>query len=293
VWREHKKGFLKPMPIPDRYHSEIAMHFMTKLPPSDTRFSKTKATNILVIADRLLQSVTLDALPTTDAESVADYFMWTHFRFHGFPNAVTSDQGPQWVGRFWRRMCHLAGIEQRLSTTYHPQTDGRTERWNQEVWAYLRAYVDFMQDDWARWLPQAQLALNNRPNSTGLTPYFIEHGYHPSSIDIKYPDSKANSPEGRAEAFMHRLQQVQDFSQSAMAAAQQQQEYYANKKRSAPERFQVGDKVWLSHENYRTERPKKKMDWLRGKYTVSKASALPSGELAFESGYLISIDDGW
>lgn len=51
---------------------------------------------------------------------------------------------------------------------------------------------------------------------------------------------------------------LQDFSQSSIAAASQQQEYHANKKRSAAEQYRVGNKVWLSYENYETNRPKKK-----------------------------------
>ncbi|CAJ2651960.1 unnamed protein product [Trifolium pratense] len=280
VWREHKKGFLKPLPIPDRFYSDIAMDFITKMPPSETSFNRDKATNILVITDRLIKNVTLEALASIDAETVAERFMWCYYRYHGFPKSITSDQGPQWVGRFWKHLCKLVGIEQRLTSTYHPQTDGCTERWNQEVWAYLRSYVNYMQNDWAKWLFTAQVALNNRPNTTtGLSPFFVTHGYNLTPLDISRAE-KTNLPEEkRASNFVSRLKDLEDFSQSALAAANQQQEFYANKKRSASERFQVGDKVWLSYEHYGTDRPKKKMDWLRGKYTVSKVLGSHNVEL--------------
>ncbi|KAI0996648.1 hypothetical protein K3495_g11536 [Podosphaera aphanis] len=193
VWREHKKGFLKPLPVPDRYFTDIAMDFITKLPPSPTPLGGGNATNILVITDRLLKNVTLEALPAIDAETVAEHFMHCYYRFHGFPRSITSDQGSQWVGRFWKHLWKLLGIQQRLTTTYHLQTDGSTERWNQEIWAYLRAYVCYMQTDWAKWLFSAQVALNNRPNSiTGLSPFFITHGYHPSPIEIVQTDHPPN-----------------------------------------------------------------------------------------------------
>ncbi|KAI0999982.1 hypothetical protein K3495_g8216 [Podosphaera aphanis] len=196
VWREHKKGFLKPLPVPDRFFTDIAMDFKTKLPPANTPFGKEQATNILVITDRLLKNVTLEALPAIDAETVAERFKHCHYRYHGFPKSITSDQGPQWVGRFWKHLCKLAGIQQWLSTTHHPQTDGSTERWNQEVWAYLRAYVGYMQNDWAILLFSAQVALNNRPNSiTGLSPFFITHEYHLSPIEIVQTHNPAHSEE--------------------------------------------------------------------------------------------------
>ncbi|KAI0995969.1 hypothetical protein K3495_g12211 [Podosphaera aphanis] len=138
-----------------------------------------------------------------------------------------------------------------------------------------------MQNDWAKWLFSAQVALNNRPNSiTGLSPFFITHGYHSSPIEIVQTHNPAHSEEKRAENYLSRLQEIQEFSQSAMAAAQQQQEFHANSKRSASESYRVGDRVWLSYEHYESDRPKKKMDWLRGKYTVSKVLGSHNVELA-------------
>lgn len=87
------------------------------------------------------------------------------------------------------------------------------------------------------------------------------------------------SEEKRAEVFLSRLKEIEEFSQSTMAAIQQRQEFYANQKRAAPECFRVGDKVWVNYENYKTNRPKKKMDWLRGKYTVSKVIGSHNVEL--------------
>lgn len=145
-----------------------------------------------------------------------------------------------------------------LSSTYHPQTDGSTERWNQEVWAYLRAYVGYMQKDWARWLFFAQVALNNRPSSsTGLSPFFIIHGFHPTPIEIVQTSHSPHPEEKRAEAYLARLQEIQEFSQCAMTAAQQQQEFHANSKRSASESYRIVDRVWLSYEHYESNRPKR------------------------------------
>ena len=131
VWRSKKKGFLLPLPVPDRFHSELSINFMTDLPAKnkdDPRF-------LMVITDRLLKSVTLEAMSSMKAEECAERFLQCHYRFHGFPNAITSDRGSNWVGDFWRKRCALVGIEQRLSTAFHPETDGATERMNQEVLA--------------------------------------------------------------------------------------------------------------------------------------------------------------
>ncbi len=268
IWRQSKRGFLKPLPIPDRLRSHLAMDFITDLPPT----GPSKSRYLWVIVDRLTKAVTLEAMDTMDAEACAERFLQCHYRFHGMPRSIVSDRGSNWLSRFWKRFCKLAQITQRLSTAYHPQTDGGPERTNQEIQAYLRAYVCFLQGDWGNYLPAAQLALNNRESATTrISPFFAEHGYHVEPLSI---DESAESPkdrvEGKADVLLTRLQDVTDYMQAMMAAAQQRQEEATNSKRQPAERLEVGDKVWLSMANYRSPRPCKKLDWLHHKYTVTK-----------------------
>ncbi|KAI0992408.1 hypothetical protein K3495_g15777, partial [Podosphaera aphanis] len=158
VWRDKKRGFLKPLPVPERFHQELSIDFMTDLPATDDNQPRY----LMVITDRLSKEIILETMTTMSAEACARRLLQCFYRFHGFPSAITSDRGSDWVGDFWRRLCERAGIQQRLSTAFHPQTDGATERANQEVQAYLRAFVTYAQTDWSDLLPAAQLALNNR-----------------------------------------------------------------------------------------------------------------------------------
>ncbi|KAM4063256.1 reverse transcriptase (RNA-dependent DNA polymerase) [Hirsutella rhossiliensis] len=168
VWRQSKRGFLKPLPIPDRPRSHLSMDFITDLPPTGL----SKARHLWVIVDRLTKAVTLEVMDTMEAEACAKRFLLCHYRFHGMPRSIVSDRGSNWLSRFWKRFCHLAGVTQKLSTAYHPQTDGGPERMNQEIEAYLRAYVSYAQDDWGELLPAAQLGLNNRePATTKISPF--------------------------------------------------------------------------------------------------------------------------
>ncbi|KAM4063479.1 integrase core domain-containing protein [Hirsutella rhossiliensis] len=139
-----RKGFLKPLPIPDRPRSHLSMDFITDLPPT----GPSKARYLWVIVDRLTKAVTLEVMDNMEAEQCANRFLQCHYRFHGMPRSIVSDRGSNWLSRFWKRFCRLAGVTQKLSTAYHPQTDGGPERMNQEIEAYLRAYVSYVQDDW-------------------------------------------------------------------------------------------------------------------------------------------------
>lgn len=219
IWRHQKQGLLKPLPIPDQFHKELSIDFMVDLPESNGK------TNVMVITDRLLKPVTLEAMEKIDAESCAKLFLECHWRFHGFQNAITTDRGTNWTSRFWKRLCELTKMEQRLSTAYHPQTDGATERANQEAQTYLRAYVAYTQYDWINCLPAAQLAINSRDVMSlgGISPFFATHGYHVHPIQNTISESNMPISTGkeRAESFVNRLSNITSFMQDATAAVQE------------------------------------------------------------------------
>src|SRR5215469_5804770 len=87
------------------------------------------------------------------------------FREYGYPQAIISDRGPQFVAKFMGELLNLLGVERRLSTAFHPQTNGQAERSNQELEQYLRLYVKARQDDWSEWLALAEFVMNNRVHS--------------------------------------------------------------------------------------------------------------------------------
>ena len=280
VWRERKRGLLHPLPIPDRFHSELSIDFMTDLPArekGDPRF-------LMVIKDRLTKGVTLEAMDTMKAEACAERFVQCHYRFHGFPSAITSDRGSNWVGDFWRHLCKLVDIEQRLSTAFHPETDGSTERANQEVIAYLRAFISYSQYEWKDLLPTAMLALNNRDTVLGLSPFFLTHGYHIEPVPQVSPMARSSDPEKRAEAFVRRINDATEFAQASMASAQQIMEDSANRSRQAAERFKVNDRVWLNLKNINTPQLSKKLSWVNAKYRVTKVVSPHVVELDVPSG---------
>jgi transposase InsO family protein len=268
VWRDHKNGLLQPLPVPDRFFQEISMDFMVDLPESGG------CRHLWVIKDRLSKAVVLEPMPTMKAEDCAQKFMECWARFHGFPRAITSDRGTNWTSTFWRRLCKLLGVHQRLSSAYHPQTDGGPERLNQDIQVYLRNYINHAQSDWKQWLPTAQLAINGRKHSAiGISPFFALHGYEapaPSPLDEDPVDWVPLSAEKRAAEFVDKMKRVTEICQASMAASNQQQEESANKRRRPAPIFRKGDKVWLSLRNYTTDRPKKKLDIRQAKYTVAE-----------------------
>jgi transposase InsO family protein len=93
---------------------------------------------------------------------------------------MVHDRDTKFISQWATELNRLLGIKQNPSTAYHPQTDGQTERVNQEIEKYLRAFVSYQQDDWTEWLDLAEFAYNDCLHSTTQqTPFYIMHGQHP------------------------------------------------------------------------------------------------------------------
>jgi hypothetical protein len=269
AWRTRRQGFLKPLPIPERIWTELSMDFITELPFSE------RCTNMIVITDRLSKGVIADGLPNIEAETVARWFVRRYMPHHFLPTAIVSDRGTQFTSALWKRICEILKIKRRLSTSFSPETDGATERANEVVETVLRQYVDWAQDDWMEWLPVAVSAICGRDSaSTGTSSFFLSHGWHQGlldDIDDKLSDNDTReSPIARADRILRKLKEVRDFAQASMASAQEAQERATNRKRDQAPNYKVGDKVWLSLENIKTDRPSKTLDARHAKFTVTE-----------------------
>lgn len=265
IWRQRKRGLLQPLPIPARAWTGISTDFMTDLPPT-----RTGATNMLIITCRLTGNVILEDLVTIDTPTVADAFLKCFFRHHGFPEWIVSDRGTQWVSGLWARLCELLGIDRKLSTSHHQQTDGGNERMNQEVHAYLRCYTTFSQQNWADLLPAAQLAINNRPRGNGPSPFFATHGHNVSPIQEVTEHAAPGSAVAQAEELVDKLREVQDWISAATASRQERMKNYADGQREATEQFRIGDSVWLDMRHISQGRRSKKLSWLHQPYKITK-----------------------
>ena len=195
------------------------------------------------------------------------------FSKHGTPNDIILDRGKHFTSKFWTSLCELLGIKGNLSTAYHPQTDGQTERVNQILEQYLRIYINYQQDDWVNLLPLAEFAYNNTSHSaTSLTPFFANKGIHPK-LEVSLT-SVASEDAYRQTVDLKELHQfLRDRIKHTIS---QYSEATSNRQVPSPD-FKVGDKVWLDSRNIRMKRPSKKLDHRRlGPYPItSKISSHP------------------
>jgi transposase InsO family protein len=232
------------------------MDFITKLPVSEGNDM------IMVVVDRLTKYAYM--IPTTeriDARTMATLLLRHVFANHGTPSKITSDRDKLFTSNMWQSFADLIGIEHRLSTAYHPQTNGQTERVNQTLEQYLRHYVNFQQDDWTGLLPVAQFAYNNAMHATTReTPFFANYGLNPTIIGEPIGE-KPVAESSRLLATGLKQLHLQ-LSRDIEFLNLRMKYYYDQSRQEAPD-FQKGEKVYLLRRNIRTRRPSAKLDHLK------------------------------
>jgi len=175
-------GKLRSNQIPERPWQHISVDFITKLLVSKGHDS------ILVVCDRFLKmSQFVATIEKTMAEGLARLFRDNVWKLHGLPESVISDRRPQFAVGLMRELNKMLGIETKLSMAYHPETDGQTERTNQELEQYLRMYLNHRQNNWAEWLATAEFAFNNKVHMATKSSLFqVNYGREPRmGFDIR------------------------------------------------------------------------------------------------------------
>ena len=235
------------------------MDFVVGLPWSDGNDA------IWVVVDRFTKQRHLVACRSTvDAKDLADLFLQWVFRLHGLPETITSDRGTQFASHFWGRLCHRLQIERRMSTAFHPQTDGQTERFNAVMEQYLRSYINYLQDDWSSWLPMAEFAANNQTSESTLnSPFFALHGYHPRATTNLAPIQRPTPGDPDALAAATAMEEIHEHLRTEMNRAQAIQREGSDKHRTPAPVFHPGDLVWLDARNITRRRQSKKLDHRR------------------------------
>ena len=213
---------------------------------------------------------------TINAPGLAEVIIDVVVQHHGLPDSIISDRGAIFTSKFWSSLCYFLGIKRRLSTAFHPQTDGQTERQNSTMEAYLRAFVNFKQNDWARLLPMAEFAYNNAKNaSTGYTPFELNCGYHPRMSYKEDVDPRTQSKS--ADELSAELRELMIVCQENLHHAQELQKR-AHDKGVKPRSYAPGEEVWLNSKYIKTKRNRK----LEAKFFGSFRVLHPVGKEAYK-----------
>ena len=261
----HQKphGLLHPLPIPTRQWQSVSLDFITDLPLSQNYDS------ILTVVDRLTKMTHfIPCKKSISAEETAQLFIHHIFRLHGLPQDIVSDRGPQFVSQFWKHFFKLLGTKINLSSGFHPQTNGQTERLNQVVEQYLRCFLNHQQDNWVDLLPFAEFTYNNTiQTSTKMSPFKANYGFNP---DFN-PHLSSTPQVPAADNIVAEMKFIVAFLKMELEAAQLHYSHQANKNRNPAPVFKINDLVWLKRRSGKSSRPSHKLDYRRvGPYRITE-----------------------
>jgi RNase H-like domain found in reverse transcriptase/Reverse transcriptase (RNA-dependent DNA polymerase)/Integrase zinc binding domain len=239
--RQKPTGMLHNMPIPERPWESIGIDFVGPFPKS------MGFDYMIVVICRLTSMVHL--IPTTTkvkASEVAWLYLKEIVRLHGIADSIISDRDPKFTSIFWKELHRLVGTKLMMSTAFHPQTDGATERAIRSISEILRSVVDADQTNWVEKCPMVEFAINSSISSSSkFSPFELNYGYIPPMIRGTHEGTTFVG----VDQFVDQARVALAAAHDAIIASRINQTHQSNKGRNEEKDFTKGDKVYLSTKN--------------------------------------------
>lgn len=234
-------GRLQPLQTPELPFEFITIDHIFKLLAST--FDNNTYDGIMTCMDKLTRMVTLiPGRETYSAEDWARSFFYTYCRRWGVPSRILTDRGKVFLSEFWKSLFKMMRTDLLVTTAYHPQTDGQSERTNQTVEVALRYLVNVRRADWAECLPEVEFHINNTINaSTSVSPMEYLTGINARTVDVTILPSTAPA----LENWSQRRETIRLESRDAITYAQAKMAIYYDQQHQ-PVSFKPGQKVYVN-----------------------------------------------
>lgn len=239
--RSKLPGLLQPLAVPQHAWHLISMDFIEGLPKSSGYDC------ILVVVDTFSKySHFLPLKHPFTAVSVAKLFHHQIYRLHGLPLSIVSDRDRVFTSRFWQELFCLADVRLSMSSVYHPQSDGQTERVNQCLETFLHCFVHACPKTWSQCMSLAEFWYNTSTHSaTGKSPFLVLYGHEPRHFGI----SESAVPVPELNEWLQERQLMTYLIRQHLLRAKDRMKKQADKHRSERS-FEVGDLVYLKLQPY-------------------------------------------
>lgn len=237
-------GLLQPLLISCRVWDDITLDFIKGFPNSQGKDT------IMVVVDRLSKSAHFLALthPFT-AKTVADKFVEGIIKLHGMPQSVISDRDLIFISKFWQEFFKMLGTKLKLSSAYHPQTDGQMEVVNRCLEQYLRCFVHQWPCKWSSYLLWAEYWYNTSYHiSMGMTPFQALYGRPPPTIPSY---TKGLSPIHEVDQQLMTRNVLQQLKINLGSSVNRMKQMADHKRRDIS--FDIGEWVLLKLHPYRQQ----------------------------------------
>ena len=235
-------GLLNPLAVPSEPWESIGIDFVGPLPLSHNQDGEFDSITVVIC----LLTAMVEIIPshtTYKAPDVAELMFENVYKHHGLPKNIVSDRDSLFTSSFWERLHTLMGVRLRMSSAYHPQSDGATERANWTITQMLRQCINPNQKDWVSKLLAIQFAINSaQSESTGYSPFFLNTGRMPRVMiwNAAKPTEFSN-----VRLFAQKRKLALMSAHDSIIAARVKQTRDANMRRKL-EPFKKDDFVYLS-----------------------------------------------
>lgn len=235
-------GLLEPLSTPDAAWQMVTMDFVEGLPTSGN------ANCIMVVVDKFtLYAHFIPLLHPFTATKVATAYMNNVFKLHSLPQVMLSDRDPIFTSKFWKELFEQLGSELRMSSAYHPQTDGQSERVNQCLEIYLRCFTHACPKKWSHFISLAEFWYNTSYHSAiKMSPFVALYGHEPRHWGVEASHT-CTAP--LLEDWLEERKQMQQLLQHNLNHARQYMKNQADKKRTE-RTFQLGEEVFIKLQPY-------------------------------------------
>ena len=255
---------LQPLPMLEKHWQHVIMNFVTDCP-----LTAQGNNTILRVTCRLSKKRHFITYHSEEGGTSAEATVWLilkHvWKLHELFESVVSDRGTQSVSDMWTCLCKILGIQHKLSTVYHPQTDSQSENFNQWMKQHLRIFVNENQNNWDCILSMTEFAANDADSvTTGMSPFFVNKGFDPTmSFSHNYDMVGVNPCQhqeiSKAESISHCMNNILTCCCHHMAQAQEAQAVQTNH-HCEDVTFAVNDLVWVNGRNLYSECLSKKLN---------------------------------
>jgi len=234
---------LQPLLVPSGMWEAITMDFIEGLP------SLEGGNAIIVVVDRFTKYGNFNALTHPFiAQDITQLFLDHFYKFHGLPAVIVTDRDKIFTNVFWKELFKKLGVRMLMSTAYHPQTDGQTERVNQCLETYLRCMAMHQSKQWFQWLSLAQWWYNSSHYSTlGISPFQALYGYAPPQMEWL---AQEPTPVATMEEVLQKRANMDHALKKQLETTRHKMKQLADKKRTKRE-FAEGDWVFLKLQPYK------------------------------------------
>ncbi len=211
---------------------------------------------VLVFVDHFIKMRHLILITSMKVEEVINCFYAHVWKHHDLLEFFMFDQDTQFIFNIWKHMCKMLKINAKLSIMYHFKINNQIERINAVMKHYLRVFVNYMQNDWAKWLSEVEFIINNASLSITLTSFFLINlsqnlrlNFKSSESLFKNLTSQVQNKLINVKEFIKKMKKLTEHLRDEMLIVQIIYEFNVNLFRRSCSKYFVEDEVWLNARN--------------------------------------------